>query len=485
MITFLWCLFFVPAQGAEKYFDWSANCARAYDCIIDLRMDSADIYLRQESLSNPLNLMPNLLESHRGFLTVYVSDDPVNYIHFASEQLERQRLLKTGPGKDPYTLFSQAECQLHLALLDLRFQDMIGAVKHLKRSANLHEKNLKSFPEFLPSAKSMAILQIILGSVPEQYQWGLSLLGLKGDLDLGVETLDALCFTDFPFRREAVLTNAMLKLHVLDQPEQALTLLDNADLPSSSSLLEYYVYAHVSVYGGKAEKAHSILSRIPEGEAYLPFPFLHYLRGLSKLYQCDSDAIEDFYFFLNQTQGDSHIKAAWQKIAWAALINRDFDFYKIAMQGAEQHGKAQIPADQQALNEAKSKHRPDPELLAARLYFDGGLYKESLNILEQCSFSATEDPKDYVEWQYRMGRVFQAMDKPGESLGYLLTAIEAGWGDDAYYPYNAALQVAYLYEAEGHPEIAIAYYQKVLDSPDHEYKFSLDQKAKAALSRLN
>jgi hypothetical protein len=45
------------------------------------------------------------------------------------------------------------------------------------------------------------------------------------------------------------------------------------------------------------------------------------------------------------------------------------------------------------------------------------------------------------------------------------------------------LQTAQIYERQGKKSLAITYYQKCLDMDDHEYKDSIDQRAKAGISR--
>jgi hypothetical protein len=44
--------------------------------------------------------------------------------------------------------------------------------------------------------------------------------------------------------------------------------------------------------------------------------------------------------------------------------------------------------------------------------------------------------------------------------------------------------MGYLCQADGQPNMARVYFQKVLDSPKHEYKNSTDAKAKVALAGL-
>jgi hypothetical protein len=52
-----------------------------------------------------------------------------------------------------------------------------------------------------------------------------------------------------------------------------------------------------------------------------------------------------------------------------------------------------------------------------------------------------------------------------------------------YYAARAALQIGYIYEQRGDKMRAISFFEKCLSLKDHDYKNSLDQRAKAGLAR--
>lgn len=482
-ITLIGCLFSFLGFGRDIY--WDAHCLKAYDHCMKLQIDSGQQSLQLAMQADPENLMPIMLQGYLEFLEVYVTEDPRLFQHFAPKQQQRIRELGMGDRENPYSLFAQAESHLHLTLLNLRFQDLIGAVKQLKRSYKLHHKNNQRFPDFLPSQKSVAVLDIILGSIPEQYQWGMSLLNLKGDLEEGIKKLDSLTNLseeDFIFKDETILTSAMLKFHLLRQSDEAWTLLIQHGIPRKGYLLDHYIAAHIAIHSGKVEQAMEIINSRPKGEAYIDFTYLAYLKGLAGMYLKVPEAKEDFLFFIEQTQGQSNIKAAWQKIAWMALIQGNEAEYIQAMDKVIKEGQAKIDADKQALMEAESKHPPCPALLDARILYDGGFYEEAISALEK-SGDCPSDQVYETEKYYRQGRILQALEDKTAALQAYLAAVESGWGLNRYFPYNACLQLGYLYKEQGFEEEAKIYFQKVLDSPDHEYKFGLDQKARAALNQ--
>ena len=77
------------------------------------------------------------------------------------------------------------------------------------------------------------------------------------------------------------------------------------------------------------------------------------------------------------------------------------------------------------------------------------------------------------------------MNKDTEAIQYYLAAIQSGQLLKEYYAARSALQIGYIYEKKGQRALAITYYQKCLDMKDHEYKDSLDQRAKSGIARCN
>jgi tetratricopeptide (TPR) repeat protein len=146
-------------------------------------------------------------------------------------------------------------------------------------------------------------------------------------------------------------------------------------------------------------------------------------------------------------------------------------------------GSTETEADKQALKDARSGKWPDPLLLKARLLSDGGYWQEAFGLLQgksSASFSTTEDR---LEFAYRMGRIYDGLDREDEAIAAYLTTIKLGQQRREYYAARAALQIGFIYEKRGDKALAQSYFQKVLNLQDHEYKNSLDQKAKAGIAR--
>jgi tetratricopeptide (TPR) repeat protein len=75
------------------------------------------------------------------------------------------------------------------------------------------------------------------------------------------------------------------------------------------------------------------------------------------------------------------------------------------------------------------------------------------------------------------------MNKDDDAIKYYQTAIKYGKDRQEYYAARAALQKGFIYEQRGQKALAIEAFQECLDMKDHEYKDSLDQRAKSGIAR--
>jgi len=146
-------------------------------------------------------------------------------------------------------------------------------------------------------------------------------------------------------------------------------------------------------------------------------------------------------------------------------------------------GSEAVDADKQAKKNAESGVWPNPLLLKARILNDGGYNNEALMVLGSKNVNDFTKPEDQLEFAYRVGRIYDDMNRDKEAMKMYLLAIGLGENRPEYYAARAALQIGYIYEERGKKDIAITYFQRCLDMKEQDYKNSLDQKAKAGIER--
>jgi tetratricopeptide (TPR) repeat protein len=146
-------------------------------------------------------------------------------------------------------------------------------------------------------------------------------------------------------------------------------------------------------------------------------------------------------------------------------------------------GGTDTDADKKAHSEAKTGIWPNIYLLKARLLNDGGYHKEAIAMLHGKSSKDFPKPEEALEFTYRVARIYDDLQNDDAAIKAYESAIKLGINRKEYYAARAALQIGFIYEKRGQKATAISYYQKCLDMDDHDYKDSLDQKAKAGILR--
>ena len=91
--------------------------------------------------------------------------------------------------------------------------------------------------------------------------------------------------------------------------------------------------------------------------------------------------------------------------------------------------------------------------------------------------------EEKLEFAYRVARIYDDLGREEDAIRNYQIAIRLGENRREHYAARAALQIGQIYEKRGQKALAISYYQKCLDMDDHEYKDSLDQRAKSGIAR--
>ncbi|HLL43511.1 MAG TPA: tetratricopeptide repeat protein, partial [Segetibacter sp.] len=176
-------------------------------------------------------------------------------------------------------------------------------------------------------------------------------------------------------------------------------------------------------------------------------------------------------------------KDVLQKIGWAYYLKGNKDEAEKYRLLTRKNGNTESDADKKAYRDAKKGLWPDETLLKARILNDGGYQKEALTILKGKTVEYFSKPEEKLEYAYRMARIYDEMGKDDDAIQFYEVAIGLGKGRTEYYAARAALQMGFIYESRNQKALAIASFQQCLDMGDHEYKDSLDQRAKSGIAR--
>ena len=489
---FILSLSFLVSE-AQYYYDLNQNCRNAYSSVISLKFEEGKKLIDAEKRANPDNNIPYLIENYIYFLSLFIGEKESDFEYMEDLHDDIVDRLEDGDESSPYYRYSLAQVNLQWAFAGVKFKEYVSATVAVNKAYRLLEKNNEEFPSFLPNKINLGLMHTLIGTIPDKYSWIKKMVGIEGTINQGtaeiLEVLDAsLRDDDYSiYKAECLFYLSFIQLNLSADKKKALDYIEliNADKNNTSpNPLIVYAMSRIYMGNGMNDKAIEMLLSRPLSGEYYPFHYLDYLTGLAKLQRLDEDA--DIYFkkYLAGFEGINYIKAAYQKIAWHHLMFLSVGKYKEYISKVENHGDDIIDADKQAEREAEKDEVPNPVLLKARVAFDGGYYELTLTELTGTQRDFLSTPKDSLEYYYRIGRVYDGMDKPKQAIAYYKMTIENGSNSEYYYAANAALKTGIIYEQQGDNKQAANYYRKAMNMENEEYKNSIDQKAKAGLNRV-
>ncbi len=482
-------LFFTTSIYSQNYYKLNNDIERAYNNVLNLKINAAEYILDSLKISQPNNMAVYHIENYIDFFRIFINEDYDEFEKLEKNKDKRIKMLKTIDKSSPYRKFSIAEINLQWALSRLKFEEYFTALREINKAFDLLKENQKTFPGFIANYKSLSIIHSIIGTLPGTYKSLLEFFsGLEGTIAQGTdEIMDVLKYSDtnkFFFRDEAYTIAAFMAFHLENNKQKAWNLIKKAGLDIQNSPLACFVVANIAQKTGNNDFAITILENAPNGGGRLPFYYLDYMLGRSKLYKMQSDAKQYLNRFVNNFQGKNYIKDAYLKLAWYELvINKNTDKYWQNIEKCISKGEKIVDEDKSAYKEAMKAVKPQPVLLKARLYFDGSYFLKAYTFLIQHETDFLDSVDDMLEFNYRMGRILQELNS-FEAIHYFQKTIDSGKDKDFYYACSAALQTGMIYEKMKDYNRAKKYFKLCLKMDPEEYKNSLHQKAKAGLLRI-
>lgn len=489
-LSYVLLLLLLPMlQSIAQTFDFNTRCQQAYEHIFSLRLEQGKALILQEKQSNPSNLIPELLENYIDFFTVFITEEEAELETRVANKNKRLETLEEGDKNSPYYLFTQAEINLQWAFARIKFAQYFKAVWEIRKAYKLLEANQKKFPDFVPNKKSLGILHAMVGTVPDNYQWGMKILGMSGTIAQGMsEISDYLQYSSNNnqlFYDETKLLHSFFLIYIDTKTDKAWQIAQQ--LPTQKHLLNTLVAAQISFRTGHNDFAIQLLENRPKGIEYQDFYLLDFLQGMMKLNRLDADANVYLKRFVNNFKGKHFIKEAYQKLAWHSLvINNDPEGYQKYLNLCQSKGSKWADPDKQAYKEATEGKIPNRTLLKGRLLFDGAYFRQALTVLESTAANAYKTPTEKLECHYRYGRIYEGLGDNAKAIDYYKKTIEENQYVEGHHFFapKASLQLAKLYERHNERESAMLYFKRCLKFKKHEYKDSIDQQAKAGMNRL-
>ncbi len=486
LVFFLLALSF--KTHAQDQFIWNSKIEQIYELITSLRIPEAKKLIVSEKKTNPNNLSTLLLESYADLYQLFFTENQSEYAQFLEQTEKRIDRVKASTKQSPFYRYALGTFYLHKSVGAIRFDNTLEAALTFRKAYHYFKENGTVYPKFGPNNLYLGILTSVLGTIPNNYQWVLNILGMGGSIAEGngmvLKYINDRSAHAKVCRNEALLIYPYLLTNFEGNNKKALEFLQSPVYDFKNNHLHAFMAMNLHLNNQQAAKALVIAKGITRSEQYLDNPFWHYEKGYAYLNQLQlNEASEEFKIFIQEFKGNFYVKDAYDKLSLVAYLQNDMK--KAAEYRAKvlSQGNQVTDADMSAQQQAKKQTWPNPILLKARLLSDGGLQAQALKLLTNLPSGYFKTELERTEYVYRLGRIHDLMGEKDEALRHYLSAIDKGKHLKAYFASRAALQAGMIYEERKDWKNAARYFTICLEMKDHDFKNSLDQKAKSGLRR--
>ena len=473
------CLFLYlsPLSSSAQDLVLDKTLQEAYQLALNLQTAEA-----LEKISDQNSVEAAYVASLAETIELLVSEDFTRFSQY--EERFQKRLDKNLKGSPRDYQFVQAEIRLQWAFVYLKFGHELDAALHLRQAYQIAVACKEKFPEYLPIRKTCGILEIIVGSIPDKYNWVLSLLNMNGSVATGLTDLKTISASASPLAMEGKLLHALVQGFILSQPDLALDNMQEILGGQKDNRLALFFSASLALKNSQTERALQMLKNLSDSTVGIPLYYADYLRGEAYLHKGDYlNSISSYRWFINHQTGQNYIKDAYYKIGLCYWLNGNENDAIDIFEEARNKGKEATEADKSAARNLSEKNPPQVKLAKIRYFTDGGYYKEAEQILATITSMDLLDRKDQVEYYYRKARLSHKMNQAEAVALYQQTIDMTGQGNWYFAP-NACLQLGYIFQSQSKIKEAEEYFQRALSYRRHEYKNSIDSKARSALAQL-
>jgi len=477
------CLFFnvTLPTSAQNTWEFDQQDLQSYQQLLSLKRIDTSL-IQHKNRNSTLYLL-----HFRQSVQLLISDNPSKLADYEKRTERVLDQLRKQKSDSPYLKFYTAEVLLQSAFVHLKLGHEFNAGWELRKAYREIRRNIKTYPDFLPHYKTIGLLHIIIGSVPDKYNWLLSLMGMEGSVKDGMNELKSLADSDNVFNTEAKLLILLMQGYILQESTVAVDGLKSLYNSNPQSLLIGYIYVSVLMKSQESEAALQVLESLKDlqYEGYIEFSLLVYLKAEALLQKGDYlQAIEGYQQFSRIHQGQNYLKDAFYKTGLAYWLINETDsttkYYQIALST----GTTLTEVDKHANKQLESEERPNQAIMEVRLLTDGGYYKQAHDKIENIRSSDLTNKKDQIELNYRKARIYHQTDQFNAAIAFYKLTINNGEKNNWYFAPNSALQLGFIYQQEDNNYLAEKYFKKALSYKGYEYQNSIENKAKSGLSAL-
>jgi len=472
-----------PILAIDKVWQFDAELFKAYQLVLNLQTDQAQAQLAKlEKHTNELHriYVLSLCET----IDVLLSEDEQKFNRIEENFKERFKYLD-GLKESPEVLFLKSDLNLQRGFNFINLGQELNAVWAIRSAYNTTQDCLKKYPDFIPIRKTSGVIQVMVGSVPDKFHWFISLLGMKGSVVTGQKQLEELRLSKSSLSMEATILFYTIKGFINQQLDESAKGLKECLAGNPNNRLVLFLAANMLVKNGQSEEALNLIHSLDQNTVGLSVYYTEYLRGEILLQRGDyPEAITAYQKFIQNYKSENFKKDCYYKIALAYYLQSKMPQAKASFEKAKTTGREIADPDKYAAAQLKENQFPNAKILKVRLSTDGGYYMEAKEELQKITPADLTGTKDQTEFYYRKARLAHRTNELSAAKLFYQQTIDMTGMNTWYFAPNSALQLGYIAQSARDYASAKKYFEKALSYKKHEYKNSIDGKARSAMEQL-
>jgi len=484
---FIACFFLLSfSWGYSSYNLWlfDSNFQRAHNLILNLQTDQAYALLSNPALKGN-EVQKIYLLSLCETINVLITEDEKKFQKMEANFRDRLIRLESSP-PGPEKLFLQAELNLQRGFNYLNLNQEFNAVLTIRRAYNFTQECLRKYPNFIPIKKTSGVIQVMIGAVPDKYRWFMSLLGMKGSVVTGQKQLEELRLSNSSLNKEATILYYTIKGFINQQFDEASRGIEEYLKTQPDNRLILFLGVNMLVKNSQSEEALKLFQTLDQHQDGLQVVYIEYLRGEALTYKGEyAQAILAYQKFIANFHSQSFKKDAYYKIALCYWLLNNVDLARQNFEKARNSGRDVAEPDKYSARQLEENNFPNPKILRVRFLTDGGYYAQARDVLHTILPSDLTSLKDQTEYYYRKARLAHKTGELFIAKLFYEQSIDMTGENPWYFAANSALQLGYISQAQKDKVMAKKYFEQALGYKRHEYKNSIDSKARSALEQLN
>lgn len=478
------CLFFLftSSFAIDPVWKFDSELEKAYQLVLNLQMEQA--YAKIAQLKGKSNELHRLyVQSLCETVDVLITEDEEKFDFIETKFKERLKFLESTKATSE-TLFLRAELNLQRGFNFLNLGQELNAVWAIREAYNLTQQCIALDPNFIPIKKTSGVIQVMVGSVPDKFHWFMSLLGMKGSVVTGQKQLSDLGTSKSSLSIEANILYYTIKGFINQQVDESTKGLQQLLVKNPGNRLLLFLTVNMLMKNSDSEEALKLIHEI-DSQSGLAIYYMEYLKGEILLQRGEYAAsIQAYQKFIATYKSQNFKKDCYYKIGLCYWLQKKTAEAKLSFEKAKKTGREIAEPDVYAAAQLKEGSFPNQKILKVRFYTDGGYYKEAKEMLLSITPADLTGLKDQTEYYYRKARLAHKTNDLAAAKLFYQQAIDMAGQNPWYFAPNSYLQLGYIAQAQGNYALAKTDFEKALSYKKHEYKASVDSKAKSALEQL-